>query len=224
MFKLLPHEQVFWLQVLFMSTHMIASHGKIREWLHEKLGHVLFATIYSIVAVVIFVPMLVIWYLNTEGFFFTPPKTTLDWLGVAVNTFGVIMLSQAVYTFSPSLKSHIFPSVDPRGDIKGITRITRYGTFMAAGIFGLGYTLEAKNLVDVHLWFPFTLFFLLGCWHQDLRQENLNEAWQEYFKKTSLVPFKAIIEGRQSFPPSNEISYVLIIIFLGIGAAKFYLL
>lgn len=79
---------------------------------------------------------------------------------------------------------------------RGINRITRHPLFCAFAFFGLGMFLRHGRAVDAAYWLPYAVFFVVGGMHQDTRQRLEKPA--EYYEKTSLIPFQAILEGRNS--------------------------
>jgi uncharacterized membrane protein len=74
-------------------------------------------------------------------------------------------------------------------DTKGMVRVTRHGTFMGFALIGLGSAITSTHLVPIVFWLGFPAFWIVGSLHQDYRKK-LENIPQEFFEKTSLLPFK----------------------------------
>ena len=53
-------------------------------------------------------------------------------------------------------------------------------------------------------WGGYVLIWAVGCPHQDMRQRSQAVLPQEFFDKTSFLPFAAIAEGRNSLQDALE--------------------
>ncbi len=91
--------------------------------------------------------------------------------------------------------------------------MTRHPLFFGVSLFAMGMLFTqpcaAGNIHNVFSQFPgqafwlgFPLFYIIGGYHQDLRLQFIQGRKleiSEFFHRTSLLPFKAIIDGRNSF-------------------------
>ena len=85
---------------------------------------------------------------------------------------------------------------------RGFNRITRHGTFMSFALLGIGQMLTRGRLGDAVFWGSFPVFWIIGSLHQDYRlKQDMSKA---FFEKTSLLPFKAIIEGRNTWTSAKD--------------------
>lgn len=137
---------------------------------------------------------------------------------------GMGALSFAAAITNPSMMSIDSSGGKDDAEPMGLNRITRHGVFMAFAFLGLGnvvargflggrrllrvFTQRASLfplpslisyfhfILDVVFWSGFPIFWVVGSLHQDMRKRMTLPA--SFFEKTSLLPFKAIIEGRNS--------------------------
>ena len=69
-------------------------------------------------------------------------------------------------------------------------------------------------------WSAFPVFWIVGSLHQDYRKKLEGQLPNEFWQKTSLLPFKAIIEGRNSLVLS-EFNGPVLIGSVAVGLAKY---
>jgi uncharacterized membrane protein len=109
--------------------------------------------------------------------------------------------------------------MDPRGRHapRGFLRITRHPFASGAAIFGISHCILSPNGTDLAFFGGFAVFSLLGAFHQDARKQR--EALPEqrpFFAETSVIPFAAILGGRQSFK-LGELPWIAVLVAV-IGA------
>jgi uncharacterized membrane protein len=185
----------------FAGTHVVLSHPPVRAKLVEDLGPAKFQGVYSAVAFASLGPLV---YLHARRAGTGPLVHTMGNSKVmrvvagGIKTLGALTFTQAVITPSPLG----MPGVSAEEEPKGLLRITRHPLFMAFALWGLGNVLVRGALADVVFWGGFPTFWVLGSMHQDFRKKQTLS--KEFFDKTSLLPFKAIIEGRNSFTAAMQ--------------------
>jgi uncharacterized membrane protein len=88
----------------------------------------------------------------------------------------------------------------------GILRITRHPMNMSFALFGLAHILTNRYLEEWVFYLGFVIYGILSSIHQDgkkARQGGIN--FQSFLETTSILPFAAVISGKQPFKP-GEIS------------------
>ena len=79
-------------------------------------------------------------------------------------------------------------------EAKGIVRITRHPMNMAFAIFAFAHLMTNRMLGDWIFFGGFILFAYFGSLHQDRKKAAKLE---DFYKVTSIIPFAAILAGRQ---------------------------
>jgi zeta-carotene isomerase len=80
----------------------------------------------------------------------------------------------------------------------GIMRITRHPQMVGQAIWCAAHTLWVGSSVMVAASAGLMAHHLFGCWHGDQRlSSKYGEAFEVVKARTSTMPFKAIMEGRQ---------------------------
>ena len=186
------------LWLLFAGTHVGLATRRVRTALVDRWGEWGFRLLFTLVAAVLFT-LLVRYYADhrLEG---APglaagnlaalrwPLMTLIVLGVALATGGLV-----AYPASPTA---LF--ADRVRPPRGLARVTRHPFFVGLALMALAHVLLAPRLVGTVFQGGFALLALAGAWHQDRKLlAQRGAAYKEYLASTSIVPFGAVLAGRQ---------------------------
>ncbi|KAI9226427.1 MAG: hypothetical protein DHS80DRAFT_32735 [Piptocephalis tieghemiana] len=176
----------------------LMSHPPIREKLINKLGgEDQFRGVYSAVSALTLAPTVFLYARYGKG------KGAQLWKGTGMGNkvVSTTLKGMGALSFAAAITNPSMMSIDSSGgkddaEPMGLNRITRHGVFMAFAFLGLGNVVARGFLGDVVFWSGFPIFWVVGSLHQDMRKRMTLPA--SFFEKTSLLPFKAIIEGRNS--------------------------
>ena len=201
--------------LLFMLTHIGLSHGAIRQGLVDKLGQWPFRGLYSLVSFGTLGPAAVLWWQNRHlgpvlwELPFWPERIA----AAALMLFAFFLFFQSLATPSPS-------SMAPAKDqVHGVLRITRHPMNIALALWGLAHLLGNGTLGDVAFFGSFVVVGVLGAYDMDARlKRTKGEAFVEFCKQTSVLPFGAIITGRNRLVLS-EMAFPLTLIAIAVFAA-----
>jgi uncharacterized membrane protein len=195
---------VLWLALLwagFAGSHMLLSSARLRPRLHARLGEQGFRGLYSLIAFATLVPLVWVYWGNRHA----GPLlwTTIGPPEVARVINHVLMALALVLLASSFLPASAAPSAmqaQPEGiaRVRGITRITRHPTLVAIALFGMAHLLVNGSLGDVVFFGGFPLYTWIGARHQDQRLARDRPGYRTVVANTSIVPFAAILTGRQS--------------------------
>lgn len=184
------------LSALFVLTHFLLSHGGIRRSLVDALGQWPFRGLYSIVSIATLVGAgAVLWTHRGIG----PELWRLP--GWLVLTLAVPLMLAAlvllVFAFAaPSPASMVPASYEARG----MLRITRHPMNVGFACFGLAHMVGNGTLGDACFFAAFVIVGLGGAVHQDRRlAAERGEAMRRFQRETSVLPFAAILSGRNRF-------------------------
>lgn len=101
----------------------------------------------------------------------------------------------------------------------GVTRITRHPQAFGQFLWCFGHTLWIGNSFMVVTSLGLILHHAFGCWHGDRRlSAKYKDKFEGIKNRTSIVPFQAIIEGRQELPEDYykeflRVPYLVIALF-----------
>jgi uncharacterized membrane protein len=168
----------------------------VRGRLVARLGDNRFVTAYSIVAAASFVALVGTYsVLRDAGAPGVTATGTLRAVLIGVVALGVTLAVAGVVPY-PSSSYALFQtrSVEPRG----LERITRHPFFVGTALLGAAHALLATRLVGAVFFGGLALLAVAGAWHQDRKLLAARGASHATFlEKTSMVPFFAILAGRQ---------------------------
>jgi len=126
---------------------------------------------------------------------------------------GAIGIAVVAASFSQPSATGMDPRAATRA--RGLTRVTRHPFFMGLALWGLAHVLVNGFLSDVIFFGGFSVYGVVGAAHQDTRkQRESGGRLRAFYDETSLLPFQAILGGRNRLILS-ELPFPA----LGIGAA-----
>jgi uncharacterized membrane protein len=208
-------KEAFWVLlwwVLFGGAHLLLSSSSVRPKLVARLGERPFLGLYSLVALVTFIPLV--------GFYFHHKHTGPQlWrmLGpyLLARDLNLVLMALAFVLLVNGLVARPPSSMVASGtpEAYGITRITRHPTFAAFFLFGLAHCLVNGTFTDLMFFGGFVVFSWVGAVHQDSRKVVDVPGYAGFKEVTSFVPFAAIISGRQPFN-LRELSWGLVVLSL----------
>lgn len=201
--------------ILFAGTHIGLSTKSIRSGLTTKIGDKGFQGLYSLIALITF-------GLLIAAFYFTESSGE-SILAIGKNQPVIVYASKILMFFSFILLFTGFTDGTPMGmapaEVKahGIVRITRHPMNMAFALFGFAHLLTNRSVADWFFFGGFILYGYFGSYHQDMKKvRTAGQTLSDFVAETSILPFGAIIRGRQPFKP-GEISKIGLL--LGVVAA-----
>ena len=199
------------LLLLFASSHMLLSSRTIRARLVARLGDFRFQVVYSIVALVFFVPLLYYYFthLHAGPLLWSVPATgAVEFVLVLANVVGFVLAVAGVMTPSPASITGA-PIDEPRG----VHRITRHAVFMGMGIWALAHLVANGYASDVAFFGGIVVFVLVGSWHQDRRKLAAGDPrFERFHAATAFIPFTGRngLRGLMELPPLAAIIGVAI--------------
>jgi len=206
--------------LLFPASHMLLSHGRIRETLVRLLGgEWRFRAVYTLVSFVTFFPLVFVWWAHRG---LGPVLWELpSWLERAI---ALPLMLLAVVLFVMMLAAPSPASMRPGASVvRGILCVTRHPMNMAFACFGLAHVAANGFLGDVFFFGQFAVLGLAGAFHQDARlARNRDERFREFAAATSVLPFVAILRGttRLVFDRRSVVMLLIAIaVFAGLVAA-----
>ena len=199
------------LLLLFASSHMLLSSRTIRARLVARLGDMRFQAVYSVVALVFFVPLLYYYFTHLHAgplLWSVPDSGAVEFVLVLANVVGFVLAVAGVMTPSPASITGA-PIDEPRG----VHRITRHAVFMGMGIWALAHLVANGYASDVAFFGGIVAFVLIGSWHQDRRKLAAGDPqFERFHAATAFIPFtgRDAMRGLMELPPLAAIIGVAI--------------
>ncbi len=191
----MPTQIVLW-WVLFAGTHIGGSSQPIRPRLVRALGLQGFKALYTLVSFATLIPLVLFYWRARSA---SPPLWaagwTSGWLADLLVLSAFIFIAEG-YATSNALSTLAELTGKRRSDARGIQRITRHPVNTGFALFGLAHALANPAPAGLLFFGGFPLFCVASAVHQDKRTASVDEA-ERFQRDTSLIPFGAILSGRQ---------------------------
>jgi uncharacterized membrane protein len=194
-----PAAVVALLWLLFGGTHIGLASDPIRGPLVTRLGERGFDLLFSLVAAISFA-MLVNYYAGHRLEGALGPAmghSGILWWASMISIVAGFALAAASLVSYPRSPYALFGHTAVRQP-RGIERVTRHGFFVGVILVAAPHALLATRLVGTVFTAGFVLLAAAGAWHQDRKfLARRGEAHAEYVARTSVIPFAAVVSGRQ---------------------------
>jgi uncharacterized membrane protein len=214
-----PTLTIVLLWLAFAVSHMALSSLTLRPRLVGVLGEKGFAGVYSLIALVIFVSMVSVYFDNKHsGAMLWSVGMTPSFVGLVSFVMGVavVILVAGIVTASPASMS---VAAGKAVELGGIHFITRHAVFMAAGLFGLVHLIPNGFASDVAFFAGFPIFAVIGSLHQDQRKLVTDtKRYREFYAATPLIPFT----GKRTLRGLRELSPIAYGLGIGLAVALRY--
>lgn len=198
--------------VLFAATHLLLGLPPWRDRLAARYGEQQFVALFSAVAAVTLgLLALAVW--TQAGTDPAAPGVTdpalgrapvaralllvVSWLGLTLATAGLLnYMRSPMALFRRQLHA---PA--------GIERITRHAFFVGFALFAGAHALLASTLASALHFAGYALLAIGGSWLQDRKLAARHGApYRDYLAQTSLLPFVAVLQGRQRLPRDERMT------------------
>lgn len=202
----------------FLITHIGLSSTPLRGRIAARTGEKGFLGIYSLVALATLVWMIMA-YDRAPLSFLWPPAPGLRHLPLLVMPLAAILLVAALRTSNPTAVG-MEGTVHQKDVARGILRITRHPFQWAVVLWAAVHILANGDRASLIFFGGFLVLSLAGPWLIDRKLDaSLGDDWRRFKEQTSIVPFAAIVRGRNRLA-LREIGWVN----LGLGLGLFLLL
>jgi uncharacterized membrane protein len=211
------HFVILGLQIAFAIAH--SGGAALRPWAEKRIGPRLYRIFFALVSLPLAV-ILIIYFFNhrydglqlwqVQG---VPGVQIIVWVLSAISflflypaTFNLLEIAAIQ---KPQV--HLFET--------GIMRISRHPQMVGQIIWCIAHTLWIGTTFTLITSIGLVLHHLFGVWHGDHRlRQRYGEAFELVKQRTSIIPFQAIIDGRQSLKWEEFFrpAYLGVAIFVGL--------
>ena len=211
------HFVMLGLQLIFAIAH--SGGAALRPWAEKYIGPRLYRIIFALISLLLAV-LLIIYFFNHryDGWQLwqvqsIPGVGTLVWVLSAISFFFLYPATFNLLEIAAIQKPqvHLYET--------GIIRITRHPQMVGQVIWCVAHTLWLGTSFTFVTSIGLVLHHLFGVWHGDRRlSQRYGEAFALVKQRTSIIPFQAIIDGRQSLNWQEFLrpAYLGVAIFIGL--------
>lgn len=205
-----PTTAIVLLWIAFTATHLGLASLRVEPKLRAKLGDGAFLGLYSLVALILFVPLVTIYFGNRHAgpwlwvVSVGPVLRGLLYLGM---TLGLVLAVGSLLRPSPASLIPNAPS-----EVRGVYRVTRHPLVLGLALIWALHLIPNASTADVAFFGGFLGFSLAGAWHQDARKLHAgDEKFRAFHAATSFLPFGRGFGGLLELPP--------LVVALGVAAS-----
>ena len=186
------------LWLLFGGTHIFLSLTPIRARLVHAFGEPGFVAFYVCVAAATFAILVHFYATHRSGS--GDVVATLGSFAIGLGTIGAILgLILMCFCIVEYVHSPMAAFSEGVAEPTGMTRITRHSFLFGNVLFFGAHAAMARTPLDFIFFSGFVVLALFGAYHQDQKLlKRKGDAYRAFVGKTSLVPFAAVIAGRQT--------------------------
>ena len=207
---------VLYAGLAFIGVHILTS-TPIRAAIVKRVGEQAFQGLFSLISVVLIVWL--IWaYAETPHVEVWPAATWSRHLTLTIMPLAFIFLVFGLTNPSPAIQG-------AQGKLKagdaavGFLKVTRHPLFWGIALWALAHIPANGDLASIYFFGTFAFLALIGMPLQDKKkEETVGAEWGPFAMRTSIIPFFASIQGRNSLKWS-DFSWWRILLGLAIYAA-----
>lgn len=188
---------------VFVAQHLGIASSSLRPRLVSAVGAKGYLGLYSIASIVVLV-LMIRTYANTEPtVLLWPTHEILRWLALVVMPVALWLVIGGLLTRNPTMVGVVLEGSE-EVPVHGVLRVTRHPVQSGILLWSLTHLIANGDLPSLVF---FGSFALISGWGMLLidrrRQATLGEGWTAFQTATSLLPFAAILTGRQPFKLSE---------------------
>lgn len=194
----------------FLCIHLMVSGTTLKDQIIGGIGKIAYYLLFALFSVVGLIWMSVAFVValnNHDGFnhtFWTAPLF-LRILALPANFIAFLLIVLGVLT--PSATNLLSLHKLPEKPVYGVVRISRHPVLAGIGLWATIHLICNGNLASWVYFGSLLAVCALGANNIDRKREAIfGESYRTFKKRTSIVPFVAIIEGRTAFIP-DELGY-----------------
>lgn len=191
----------------FAVPHVALGFPPLRPWLVGRLGAQGFQALFvgfAMLGLGLFAAMLAI---HGGGGGPGPgaglgPAARMACIGVAAGGLLLALAALQAYPRNPAALDRVVP-----GEPRGVEKITRHGFFVGFGAFCSAHVLLAASGAQAVAFALLAAVSMIGALFQDRKlRDRYGAAWQDYRRRTAIVPFLAVLQGRTRLVPGDRLA------------------
>jgi uncharacterized membrane protein len=193
--------------LLWVGLHVGVAGTRLRGAVVARTGERAFTGAFSLGSVIAITLLVLAWRNAPTTVLWVPPRA-LSWLLVAAMLLAFILFAGSVMTRNATtLGQGSALAQEPRG----MVRITRHPMLWSFAIWGIVHVLGNGDTAAMLFFGAFAVTALLGMPSLDAKVAARDpEGWRSFAARTSLLPFGAVLAGRNRIVPRELLPPVIV--------------
>lgn len=193
----------------FLITHLGISATPLRGVLVNKLGTNAYIGLYSVLALAMFGFLIYAYSQTPHTNFVWYPSAEIYKVTKVVVFLAFIMVATGAITPNPTA---VMSESALDNQVAGIMKITRHPLQWGIFLFSVAHLAANGDQASIWLFSTLAILSFVGMLNMDARRRaETDEKWQSFLSQTSMLPFGAMISGKQKFTMAD-------INWIGLGA------
>lgn len=195
--------------LFFLAIHLLVSGTSLRDVIVGSLGERPFQALFSLASL-----GGIIWLALSYNAATAQGSEVLWDLGVGFRYVGVVVVAIAflfvvVGLLTPNPTTVGMEDRAARDDtVRGLLRITRHPFLWGVALWAAYHVLANGDAASIVFFATFLVLAVVGTYSIDAkRARRMGDAWQGFAKRTSNIPFAAIVDGRNTFKLGEVATY-----------------
>lgn len=188
-----------WLAIatlFFVGIHPGISGSPLRGMLVRVIGETVFRAVFALLSIGGLAWMILAFKAAPYEPLWVVPE--LVWIPVVLMPFSAILVVLGVTSANPTSAGQegVLEREEPA---KGVTRITRHPFLMGVVLWAAGHVVANGEVASVIFFGGFLVLGIVGPISIDTKLRSRRpEAWQRLARVTSIIPFAAVLQGRNT--------------------------
>ena len=188
----------------FLCIHVVISGTGFKAWAVARIGGVAWYILFSLVSLASFGAMCIAFFMalgDHLNLVFWGSPLFLRVIALVVNFIAFLLIVLGLTTPSPT--NLLAVRKMPEKPVYGIIRISRHPVLAGIGLWALMHFICNGNLASWLFFGSLITQCAIGANNIDRKRLATQPAYASVKKRTSIIPFVAIIEGRTAFAPEE---------------------
>lgn len=189
--------------LLFVLQHLGVTSSGLRGALVARMGERVYIAAYSLLSLIILVLLVRAYNATIPSLLFWPTFEALRILALIVMPLALFLLIGGLMQRNPTTVGVVLDEGE-EVPVRGVVRITRHPVQSAILLWALTHIMVNGDPASLVFFGAIGLVSGYGMWLIDRRKQQVfGGQWQAFREATSMIPFTAILGGRQSLQLSE---------------------
>ena len=184
--------------ILFVAQHLGVPSSGLRPRLVGAMGEKGYLGLYSVASIVVIVLLIRAYAATTPGPLLWPTYELLRWVPLVLMPVALWLVIGGLLKPNPTMVGVVLED-GKEVPVHGVLRVTRHPVQCGILLWALGHLVANGDLPSLVFFGSLALTSGFGMVLIDRRRKDaLGDSWEAFRNATSLLPFAAILSGRQS--------------------------
>ena len=204
----------------FLIVHLGISGTPLRAILQSAIGEQAYLGVYSLLSFATFALMVYGYVQVHHADFLWYPTPLVFTVTKVLLLISLVTLVTGTLTPNPTM---VMAEAALDNGVTGMLKVTRHPVQWGILLFAVGHLIANGDVASILFFGTLAILSFIGMFSMDARRrKETDPRSQAFMEKTSMLPFAAILSGRQKFT-ADDINWMGLIAGIGLYAAAYWL-